>query len=318
MTISAVIPRHSIAPNGQELMAFSLKYQRFITPEALTHREWSRSSSSSRAIPTARFLKNIRENPAMPISWGANQSGMQAGAEHYAPVEVPLRYHPEFRLRLVNGQPSYSIPQDVEIHTSVATGELCTLMNREDAWRAAVFVACDFSEAFSNAGYHKQVANRLNEIGQHISLIASMTSLDNFLMLRDHVDAEPNIRKLAQEMRYAYKHSVPTPLKEGEWHLPYVENEEALDIGIVNAVKCSTARCARVSYNNHDGTLPSVEKDIVTHDRLVVSEPMHASPSEHPAQILTHGQWALDSKSNFARPWVQYRKYLEAGVPLCE
>ena len=47
----------------------------------------------------------------------------------------------------------------------------------------------------------------------------------------------------------------------------------------------SVARCARVSYMNHDGSKPDIQKDFDLHDKLVVMKPAHASPAEHQAQV---------------------------------
>src|SRR5690606_22853765 len=49
--------------------------------ELMTHRVFSRNASSSRAVPVRKMLDFIRNNPAMPIHWGKNQSGMQAKEE---------------------------------------------------------------------------------------------------------------------------------------------------------------------------------------------------------------------------------------------
>jgi hypothetical protein len=41
----------------------------------------SRNSASSRAIPFERMIRKIDENPFIPVQFGSNQKGMQAGAE---------------------------------------------------------------------------------------------------------------------------------------------------------------------------------------------------------------------------------------------
>ena len=58
-----------------------LKYPRFIHSEFMTHRVLSRNASSSRAIPVNRMLKYVWNDPAIPIYWGSNKPGMQAGTE---------------------------------------------------------------------------------------------------------------------------------------------------------------------------------------------------------------------------------------------
>lgn len=52
---------------------------RFVLAELNTHRVFSRNSSSSRAIPIAKQIERVLEDPAVPMEFGANQKGMQAG-----------------------------------------------------------------------------------------------------------------------------------------------------------------------------------------------------------------------------------------------
>ena len=79
--ISAKIVLDSISEQGHRIVTFQLHYPRFIHSELMTHRVFSRNASSSRAIPIGKMMKQVIENPAMPVEWGANQKGMQAGGE---------------------------------------------------------------------------------------------------------------------------------------------------------------------------------------------------------------------------------------------
>src|SRR5690606_39311319 len=66
---------------GVRLTTFECKYPRYIHSEIMTHRILSRNAQSSRAIPAAKRMRSIRENPVTPIRWGLNQKGMQAKDE---------------------------------------------------------------------------------------------------------------------------------------------------------------------------------------------------------------------------------------------
>jgi thymidylate synthase ThyX len=79
--ISAKVIAHSKSEAGKEIISLQLRYPKFIHGEFLTHRVFSRNSSSSRAIPFEKFLKDIEEDMAMPVHWGKNQPGMQAKEE---------------------------------------------------------------------------------------------------------------------------------------------------------------------------------------------------------------------------------------------
>jgi hypothetical protein len=103
--------------------------------------------------------------------------------------------------------------------------------------------------------------------------------------------------------------SCPAELQWGDWHIPFVKEEESLQLE--DKLKVSTARCARVSYYLHDGKETNIEKDKELHDRLVAAEPRHSSPCEHQA-VATKGR-----HSNF-QGWKQYRAFLENEVPMCK
>ena len=83
---------------------------------------------------------------------------------------------------------------------------------------------------------------------------------------------------------------MPTMRRAGEWHLPYITDEDrgtAEATGVPGILqKMSAARCARVSYLNHDGKSPDRDADLNLFERLAGSEPMHASPLEHVARPL--------------------------------
>lgn len=81
MTITAKVILDSISPAGARITTLQLMYPRFIHAEFMTHRMFSRNASSSRAIPVAKMIEQVRTNPAMPIHWGMNQPGMQAREE---------------------------------------------------------------------------------------------------------------------------------------------------------------------------------------------------------------------------------------------
>lgn len=243
MNVIAKVIEDSIAPNGVRLTTLQLMYPRFIHAEVMTHRVFSRNSSSSRAIPVAKVIEQVRNNPAMPIHWGKNQPGMQANEE--------------------------------------LSGDELTRV--QEGWRNAARAAADFASEMAANSAHKQVANRILEPFQHMHVIVTATEWRNFFELRAHPDAQPEIHDLALRMQRAMDASKPRQLDDGEWHMPYVRATERVGLDLDVCLKISAARCARVSYLTHDGQTPSVEKDLELYERLVGSKPLHASPIEHQA-----------------------------------
>ena len=80
--ITAKIVADSISEAGKRITTFELEYPRWILAELNTHRQFSRNSMSSRAIPVSKQIQQVIENPATPVFWGLNQSGMSAKEEH--------------------------------------------------------------------------------------------------------------------------------------------------------------------------------------------------------------------------------------------
>lgn len=300
-TISAEMLQASFMaehPNVRPIYTLQLRYPRFIHAELMTHRVFSRNASSSRAVPVPRLIEDIRRDPAIPLFWGANQPGMQAKEGDHT-------------TKLVFTQGGGTIT-----------------LSREDGWRWAMEEAIEMAERFHAAGYHKQIVNRLLEPFSHINVVVTSTKWENFFQLRDHPDAEPHIRMLAQAIKEAILTSKGANLHPGQWHLPYVTVQDQADSyaylrnelrlsptrerRIRLLVKMSVARCARVSYLTHDQKPTTFEADLKLHDQLLMADPMHASPAEHQAMAPTIDFEARrPMNGNLDEPWVQYRKLAE-------
>jgi hypothetical protein len=215
----------------------------------------------------------VLSNPAMPIAFAANKKGMQAG-ESFGPLKQLL----------------------------------CRVV-----WRSACYAAVFFATLMDKLNIHKQYANRILEPFSHITVVCSATDFANFFALRCHKDAQPEIQALADRMYEIYEQGSPINLREGDWHLPFVDEFEIMQEQIEsrpapwnNLIKKSVARCARVSYLTHDGKKPLSSDDVNLYNRLLMATPIHASPAEHQAMATSDPE--LQS-GNF-RGWKQYRKTL--------
>ncbi|MDH2272956.1 FAD-dependent thymidylate synthase [Moraxella porci] len=296
--IKAVIIADSIsAHTNQRITTFELEYPRFIHAELMTHRQFSRNSASSRAIPIDKMIEQVENNTAYPIHWGRNQSGMQAKRE---------------------------VPNKIDAAS---------------AWQMAALSAVDSARDLQSLGLHKQIVNRVLEPFQMMKVLVTATNFDNFFNLRCHADAQPEIKHLADLMYQAMQNSIPEVLHAGEWHTPYVEHqpddngntlyyilkegssgwmvEEYLTLEDALKVSCSCA--AQVSYRKND---TSIEKALAIYDKLVNSDPVHASAFEHcatpinpygmDAQLvgaITHSNDYAQYSGNF-EDWIQYRQLI--------
>ena len=244
--------------SGDVVSTLVLRYPRCIHAEFMTHRMFSRNAASSRAIPVAKLIQDVMENPFIPVHWGKNQKGMQA---------------------------------EEECNNGVLFGN-DYLTHREEAWLTARNRAVEAAQAFDAAGYHKQIVNRLLEPFAHITVLVSSTTWDNFLELRDHKDAEPHIQILAREVRKVLDEAPIQDLAPGEWHTPFVTDGENTKLYGDEALKLSVARCASTSYKTVDGFDMDLDRAVAIYDRLVGSRPLHASPLEHVCQADLWHTWS--------------------------
>lgn len=213
--ITAKILLDSVNIVGCRLTTFLLTYPRFIHSEVMTHRMFSRNAASSRAIPISKMIEQILNNPAMPVTWGMNQKGMQA---------------------------EKSISKE-DAHSA------------EKIWIEAMYRAIESSKKLEALKVHKQISNRLMEPFFHITTLLTATDFGNFFILRAHKDAQPEFQDLAFKMKKLYLENTPSLLNPGEWHLPFMDKFLDPDLTIDEKLKICVARAARVSYTTHDGDI---------------------------------------------------------------
>ncbi len=280
--IKVEIVADSISPQGVRVTTFCLEYPRIIHSELMTHRLFSRNAMSSRAIPIEKMIEQVINNPAMPVKFGKNQPGMQDAGDHKE--GIGKRYY-----------------------------------TPEQWWRFAASDACRYAEGFNQAGYHKQIANRLLEPFQRMKTVLTATDFENFWWLRVDKDADPTIFSLAEAMKNAFDNNTPEPLKPGQWHTPYVEhmykfgdgepddafegycvldeNGRPVMLTLEEALAISASCCAQVSYRRLDNTK---DKALDIYNKLLSGNKVHASPFEHQATPMKgeFSQYGYDPSVN--------------------
>ena len=297
MTTTAKIIADSINPYGKRITTFELEYPRMVHSEYMTHRVFSRNAASSRAIPVNTVIGIVESNPAFPASWGKNRAGMQA-------TEL--------------------LSDDYQVAA-------------KNTWLRARDAAVECAKEMVSLGVHKQIVNRLLEPFLHIKVVMTTTEYANWDWLRNHKDADPTIALLAVEMQKARNESEPVQLAKNHWHVPYVEqqfvlgkqiffDENGKQITLEQALKISASSCAQVSYRKLDTGL---EKAETIFERLIESEPVHASPVEHCAKVCDcddyTGVTSVSTRDdleyelrlnsgNFTGGWIQYRQLIPNNV----
>ena len=299
MSFDVEILADSRSPAGYRLTTLETTFPRFILAEFNTHRVFSRNSASSRAIPIVKQVRRVLEQPYVPIEFGSNQPGMQAGpaltGEANRAAEREWLQARDAAVRHVLGL--VTSPDEMGAQTDL----LGYLGQVEQALKAP-----DRPNDWLNV--HKQVANRLLEPFMWHTVIVTATEWENFWNLRCHPDAQPEIKLIATMMRDAVGGSDPVELDQDEWHLPLVRDADRDEVASEqDLIKVSAGRCARVSYLTHSGTR-DLQADIGLHDRLVESG--HMSPMEHPARALTKQELEKSEWSGNFRGWLPYRKMI--------
>lgn len=304
----------SISENGKRLTTFEITFPRIVLSEFNTHRMLSRNSASSRAIPFKKQLERVEANPFIPEKFPVNGKGMQPGSY----FEQGTSDYELAKARWLKARDRAVISASELYHQ-------------------------DWNASDDEGRYvHKQIVNRLLEPFMWHTVICTATEFDNFFKLRTHPDAQHEIKRIADLMYEAYHYGIcpdgltgcevlhgikPKLLKQGEWHLPLVYDEDISHVShflgygdycltprhLISSTlkiaqeflevlkKISVARCARVSYLTHDGKRDII-KDIELFDRLVSSG--HWSPVEHVATPLEN---MLEWSGNF-QGWKQLRK----------
>ena len=255
--------------HGVRLTTTKLRFPRYILPEINTHRQFSRNASSSRAIPLQRQIEFVTSDPVYFFSPGYNKSGMQAGE----------RLTPEDMAKV------------------------------EKAWLEARDAAVKAAEVFAEVGLHKQHASRVLEPWLWQEIVVSTTDVDNFFKQRISELAQPEIDCLAVFWKEALDNSFSRYVPFGEYHLPYVTQDERDQWELSDLIKFSVARCARTSYLTPQGNYDP-QKDRNLYDRLVTAKPPHWSPLEH---VATPAHLPTTCGGNF-KSWVQVRQLVEQSL----
>jgi len=283
MSIAAKIIADSVGPNQARLTTFQLRFQRFLLPQFNTHASVSKNARSSRAVPIQKLIIEAETDPAVPLCWGKRRRGMQATEE-------------------LDGNEAWRSKQawlDARDHAVASTYRLLDL------------------------GVHKQTTNRLLEPFLWVDVVATATyeGWANLFALRCHHEAQPEFQALAVTMARLYRDSEACEMPEGGWHLPYIDGEDQAGLiefrrdpdlmsdREIELIKCSVARCARVSYTAFDGTPVPLDKDIAFHDELVAEG--HWSPTAHQGSAQAKGEF--HRSGNFIG-FDQYRQLLPKSV----
>jgi thymidylate synthase ThyX len=278
MEIYAKIIEDSMSLYNKRLTTFEISFPKALLAEFNTHRVFSRSFSSSRAIPTSKM--NTMDT-FYPIRWGANQAGMSAKDEDLSPEKQ---------------EQAHKIWSDTVEYCKRASEKLSELglhkqwTNRCNDWHtmAKGIVTATEYDNFFELRCHRDAQPEIQD------LAIKMKSL-----------YESNTPKL---LKYGEWH-LPY-ITEAERNDSNLKENSILQ-------KICAARCCRVSYNKHNGESPNVVEDIILFDKLAGSVPKHYSPLEHAATPDVFNEydyvWLNPSLHGNFVGWNQFRRFDQLG-----
>lgn len=262
-----------------DITTVRLRYWRPIHAELMTHRIFSRNASSSRAVPVEKLAKSTEDSIFVP-KFRKNKPGMQPG-DPLAPIDQAY---------------AYGIWND--------TAHVCLRAARE------------LSDP-NGLNVHKQWANRMMEWFGFINVLVTSTEWNNFFSLR--LETNPDGTPVPQDEMYDLACTLndrisrfpARKLKPGEWHLPWILEDERIIYSDVQQKRISAARSASISYETVDGKPMDASKALTLCDKLM--EKKHYSPFEHQAMAdqRISGAWAHRSLHANFQGWAQWRKLLE-------
>ena len=317
--ITAEVVAHSINEWGDEAFSLIGVFPRWILSELNTHRMISKNSASSRAIPFWKMAKKVKENPHYPHAWMIDHPGMQGSSfvENKDEIKAMKDVWRSIMDFSVNGAENLN---SSEGDNKPLTKQFCnrllepyvsdhTVLLTGTEWENFFFLRCPqykvnlIDRTFRSK---KDCIEALKLIGHDFSNVTDEDPL--FWEYHNTSGAEIHIQKLAEAIWDAKNESTPVLLKAGEYHLPFgdridmqrivpygtdMDSISARDVNLLK-IKISSARSARTSYENFDGT-DDYQKDAGLHDDLLKHK--HMSPFEHPMRCMDEEEYFAHSKT---------------------
>ena len=311
----------SLSPQNHRLTTFKVTYPRIIHSEFCRHRILSRNTASSRAIPFEKMVKDVEEDPFIPIAWQKNHKGMQ-GSEYWTDndtVTVDEGDEYERYTKIYSATEHFitewleardlAIAQSYELNRLGVTKQLCNRLLEPFVWTTELVSGTEWNGFFELRcpKYHydledKYFRSKKDWIEYYKKTCIGDVNSDFTLKDEDWFainksQAEIHIQKIAEMMWDTMNESTPEPLSDGMWHIPFMYRMDSSQFisktgkdVTEEMLKISTAKCARISYTTlGDNPKIDYEADIKLHDRLLESK--HASPFEHCAKVMSDEEY---------------------------
>ena len=293
--IKVEIVADSINQQGNRLTSLVLTYPRIIHAEMMTHRMFSRNASSSRAVPVQKMIEAVRNNTFCPFEFQKAHKGMQ-GTEYFTgqdkedciklwleSAELALQQAEKMKEKGITKQIINRILEPYQYYTVLITGS-------KEGW--------DNFFSLRSPSYEVGV----NKFKSKKDVLDYYSDEPNYKELKNYTDlewlqinkgqAEIHMMMLSEKIYDCIQESVPTQLKENEWHLPFEDkiNELYPNLTLEDKNKVSVGMAANTSYTIvGDGSIITLEKATRIHDKC--KELNHSSVFEHCARAMSDEEY---------------------------
>lgn len=343
--ISAKIVADSIGPMGDRLTSFVITFPRIILAELNTHRMLSKNSASSRAIPFNKMVESVQNNPFTPLAWQKEHKGMQ-GTEYITGRGVELRNKQWLLARDNAVDLAKSLNSPLETFGgesiddgSVVTKQLCNRLLEPFMWHTVLITGGE--EGLQNffdlrcPQYHSPVDTHFRHKSKKDCIAAhnapkNLEIFNNFTVVDwlkiNEGQAEIHMMELAEVMYDVYNSSTPINLYPGEWHVPFREQIDTLELqNYMDSnhsfedlmIMVATAMAARVSYTVIGEEKEfGYEKQLELYEKLLTSR--HYSPFEHCARVMDEVEYNTWTRGRGYEDWVNEIVYDDNAKGWCK
>lgn len=173
-----------------ELYTLEVTIPKSLVAQVNTHRTLARNSASSRAIPTAKIIAAVENDPYIPI-FRQNKKGMQPGEPIPSPLQTTMR-------RRWLSVRDFAAEQARHLRDTGAAKEDVNRLLEPWMWTTILVTATDWRGFF---------AQRLPGAG-----------------------AQDGIAQAAVAIKEAMAASEPQTLEPGEWHTPYTDGNRLASV----------------------------------------------------------------------------------------
>jgi len=293
--ITAKVIASSESPQGIRLDTLQLRYPRIIHAEFMTHRQFSRNASSTRAIPINSFL--ARDEIFVP-EFTKNKPGMQADGlldpEKATEAEAVWR-----RMAQACADGCAELAK-LGVHKQHG--------GRPLEWFGYIDVVVSSTEWSNWDGLRDHEAAQPEIIDLARAIKKARSEVEPKLLAPGHWHLPYVDDETYGVVGSAFVDGSAIDLLR-RVEFAFTSDELATVNNVTRLLVCiSAARCCRVSYAKHDGTPSTLEEDINRFVLLAGSTPMHASPLEHQARIGDDMEFYFNG--NFDGDWQQFRKFI--------